>query len=121
MCCDYLVLYLWNFSVRMWRAALLLLVASLSVTLARPQFKPLSGEMVNYINKFNTTWKVSLLFCLSFYFYLSCVFGMKQFLLAKSLNHPLRLQAGHNFHNVDYSYIQRLCGTKLNGPKLPIM
>lgn len=31
------------------------------------------------------------------------------------------LQAGHNFHNVDYSYIQKLCGTMLKGPKLPVM
>ena len=31
------------------------------------------------------------------------------------------LQAGHNFHNVDYSYVQRLCGTMLKGPKLPVM
>ena len=43
----------------MWRAAFLLLAASLSVSLARPRLKPLSSEMVNYINKFNTTWKVS--------------------------------------------------------------
>lgn len=28
-------------------------------------------------------------------------------------------QAGHNFHNVDLSYVKRLCGTKLGGPKLP--
>lgn len=31
------------------------------------------------------------------------------------------LQAGHNFHNVDFSYVQRLCGTMLKGPKLPVM
>lgn len=30
------------------------------------------------------------------------------------------LQAGHNFHNVDYSYIKNLCGTMLKGPKLPV-
>ncbi|KAM9366463.1 cathepsin B isoform 1-T3 [Symphorus nematophorus] len=70
----------------MWRAALLLLAASLSVSLARPHLKPLSSEMVNYINKANTTWK-----------------------------------AGHNFPNVDFSYVQRLCGTMLKGPKLPVM
>lgn len=45
----------------MWRAAVLLLAASLSVSLARPHLHPLSNEMVNYINKVNTTWKVSLL------------------------------------------------------------
>uniref|UniRef100_A0A3Q2LB56 Cathepsin B n=1 Tax=Equus caballus TaxID=9796 RepID=A0A3Q2LB56_HORSE len=28
-------------------------------------------------------------------------------------------QAGHNFHNVDLSYVKRLCGTFLGGPKLP--
>lgn len=70
----------------MWRFAFLLLAAGLAVSLARPRLKPLSSEMVNYINKLNTTWK-----------------------------------AGHNFHNVDYSYVQKLCGTMLKGPKLPIM
>ncbi|TKS69943.1 Cathepsin B [Collichthys lucidus] len=70
----------------MWRAAFLLFAASLSVSLARPHLKPLSSEMVNFINKFNTTWK-----------------------------------AGHNFPNVDYSYVRKLCGTMLKGPKLPIM
>uniref|UniRef100_A0A7N6B4Q2 Cathepsin B n=1 Tax=Anabas testudineus TaxID=64144 RepID=A0A7N6B4Q2_ANATE len=68
----------------MWRAALLLLAASLSVSLARPHLHALSSEMVNYINKINTTWT-----------------------------------AGHNFHDVDYSYVQKLCGTMLKGPKLP--
>nr|ACQ58942.1 Cathepsin B precursor [Anoplopoma fimbria] len=58
----------------MWHSAFLLLAASLSVSLARPHLKPLSSEMVNYINKVNTTWK-----------------------------------AGHNFHNVDYSYVKKLC------------
>uniref|UniRef100_A0AAY5KNH4 Cathepsin B n=1 Tax=Esox lucius TaxID=8010 RepID=A0AAY5KNH4_ESOLU len=53
---------------------------------ARPRHPPLSHEMVNYINKANTTWK-----------------------------------AGHNFQNADYSYVKRLCGTLLDGPKLPIM
>lgn len=43
----------------MWHSAFLLLAASLSVSLARPRFTPLSSEMVNYINKVNTTWKVS--------------------------------------------------------------
>lgn len=28
-------------------------------------------------------------------------------------------QAGHNFHNVDLSYVKKLCGTMLGGPKLP--
>lgn len=43
----------------MWNTAFLLLAASLSVSLARPRLQPLSSEMVNYINKVNTTWKVS--------------------------------------------------------------
>lgn len=51
----------------MWRAAFLLLAASLSVSLARPRLKPLSSEMVNYINKFNTTWKVSFFVVVFFY------------------------------------------------------
>lgn len=28
-------------------------------------------------------------------------------------------QAGHNFHNADMSYVKKLCGTFLGGPKLP--
>ncbi|MEQ2210829.1 hypothetical protein XENOCAPTIV_020153 [Xenoophorus captivus] len=36
---------------------LLVLAASLSVSLARPHIHPLSSDMVNYINKLNTTWK----------------------------------------------------------------
>nr|AKZ42344.1 cathepsin B preproprotein [Castor fiber] len=51
---------------------------------SRLSFHPLSDELVNYINKQNTTW-----------------------------------QAGHNFYNVDVSYLKRLCGTFLGGPKLP--
>lgn len=47
---------------KMWHAAFLLLAVSLSVSLARPRLQPLSSEMVNYINKFNTTWKVSFCF-----------------------------------------------------------
>uniref|UniRef100_A0A8C5GUF7 Cathepsin B n=1 Tax=Gouania willdenowi TaxID=441366 RepID=A0A8C5GUF7_GOUWI len=64
----------------------LFLAAFLSLSHAMPRLRPMSDDMVNYINKINTTWK-----------------------------------AGHNFHNVDYSYVQRLCGTVLKGPKLPIM
>uniref|UniRef100_A0A8D2ZVY7 Cathepsin B n=1 Tax=Scophthalmus maximus TaxID=52904 RepID=A0A8D2ZVY7_SCOMX len=73
-------------SGKMWRAAFVLLAAGLSLSLARPHLPPLSSELVNYINKINTTWK-----------------------------------AGHNFHNVDYGYVRRLCGTMLKGPKLPLM
>lgn len=47
-----------DFPVKMWRAVFLLLAASLSSSLARPHLKPLSSEMVNYINKLNTTWTV---------------------------------------------------------------
>ncbi|XP_048457002.1 cathepsin B-like [Rhincodon typus] len=50
-----------------------------------PDLEPLSQNMVNFINKLNTTW-----------------------------------QAGHNFQNVPWSYVKRLCGTFLNGPKLPL-
>lgn len=70
----------------MWRAALLVMATVLSVGRARPQFKPLSSDMVDYINQFNTTWK-----------------------------------AGQNFRNVDHSYVKKLCGTLLNGPRLPTM
>lgn len=28
-------------------------------------------------------------------------------------------QAGRNFYNVDISYLKKLCGTILGGPKLP--
>ncbi|KAM9766198.1 cathepsin B [Menidia menidia] len=41
----------------MWHAAVLLLAACSSVSLARPHLHPLTSEMVNYINKINTTWK----------------------------------------------------------------
>uniref|UniRef100_A0A8C0TFN6 Cathepsin B n=1 Tax=Canis lupus familiaris TaxID=9615 RepID=A0A8C0TFN6_CANLF len=51
---------------------------------SRLPFRALSDELVDYVNKRNTTWK-----------------------------------AGHNFHNVDPSYLRRLCGTFLGGPKLP--
>lgn len=70
----------------MWCALFLVLGSGLSISWARPHLPPLSHEMVNFINKANTTWK-----------------------------------AGPNFHNVDYSYVKRLCGTLLKGPKLPTM
>uniref|UniRef100_A0A3Q2PZJ3 Cathepsin B n=1 Tax=Fundulus heteroclitus TaxID=8078 RepID=A0A3Q2PZJ3_FUNHE len=41
----------------MWCQTLLVLAASLSVSLARPHIHPLSSDMINYINKLNTTWK----------------------------------------------------------------
>lgn len=50
----------------------------------QPVFPPLSDELVNFVNKQNTTWK-----------------------------------AGHNFYNVDLSYVKKLCGAILGGPKLP--
>lgn len=46
----------------MWHAALFLLAAGFSVSLARPRLQPLSSDMINYINKVNTTWKVSFFF-----------------------------------------------------------
>lgn len=57
-----------------------------SLTCARPNPSLRSSELVNLINKANTTWT-----------------------------------AGHNFQNVDISYVKGLCGTILNGPKLPEM
>lgn len=90
-------------------ATLLALAASLTVSLARPNIHPLSSEMVNYINKLNTTWKVSLIL----------------FFLQNPVNvlliHISTLQAGHNFRDVDFGYVKNLCGTLLKGPKLPIM
>lgn len=53
-------------SGKMWLTVCLLLAASLSLSLARPHLHPLSNEMVNHINKLNTTWKVSFFFSLSF-------------------------------------------------------
>ncbi|XP_042246759.1 cathepsin B-like [Thunnus maccoyii] len=64
--------------------ALLCVIVTVSVTRARPHLPPLSSEMVNFINKANTTWT-----------------------------------AGQNFPNVDVRYVKGLCGTILNGPKLP--
>ena len=42
----------------MWQAALLVMATVLSLGRARPQLKPLSSDMVDYINQVNTTWKV---------------------------------------------------------------
>lgn len=69
----------------MWRLwASLCCLLALGDARSRPSFHPLSDELVNYVNKRNTTW-----------------------------------QAGHNFYNVDVSYLKRLCGTFLGGPKPP--
>lgn len=62
----------------------LCVLGTVSVTWARPHLPLLSSEMVDHINKANTTWT-----------------------------------AGHNFYNVDISYVMGLCGTLLNGPRLP--
>ncbi|XP_053314628.1 cathepsin B [Spea bombifrons] len=68
----------------MWTpVALLCFLATLASTRNVPHFAPLSHEMVNFINKINTTWT-----------------------------------AGHNFINGDVSYVKKLCGTFLGGPKL---
>uniref|UniRef100_A0A7M4E284 Cathepsin B n=1 Tax=Crocodylus porosus TaxID=8502 RepID=A0A7M4E284_CROPO len=69
----------------MWQSVpvlcvLLALVGARSV----PYFAPLSHDVVNYINKLNTTW-----------------------------------QAGYNFRYADMSYVKKLCGTFLHGPRLP--
>ncbi|KAJ3606993.1 hypothetical protein NHX12_026508 [Muraenolepis orangiensis] len=61
-----------------------LLLSALSVTWAKPRPPLLSPQMIDVINKSNTTWK-----------------------------------AGQNFQNVDMSYVKGLCGTLLNGPRLP--
>lgn len=50
-----------------------------------PDLEPMSENLVNFINKLNTTW-----------------------------------QAGQNFRNVPFSFVKRLCGTFLNGPRLPL-
>uniref|UniRef100_G3SZW4 Cathepsin B n=1 Tax=Loxodonta africana TaxID=9785 RepID=G3SZW4_LOXAF len=69
----------------MWQLlATLCCLVVLTSAQSRLYFKPLSDELVNHVNKLNTTW-----------------------------------QAGHNFYDVDMSYVKRLCGTLLNGPKLP--
>lgn len=46
------------FFYSMWRLVSLCFLATLASSLARPRLPPLSHEMVNYINKANTTWKV---------------------------------------------------------------
>ncbi|XP_037001330.1 cathepsin B isoform X1 [Artibeus jamaicensis] len=69
----------------MWQLlATLGCLAVLTSARSRLEFQSLSDELVNYVNKRNTTWK-----------------------------------AGHNFYNVHPSYVKKLCGTKLGGPKLP--
>ncbi|KAF6093183.1 cathepsin B [Phyllostomus discolor] len=69
----------------MWQLlATLSCLAVLTSARSRLEFQSLTDELVNYVNKQNTTWK-----------------------------------AGHNFYNVHPSYVKKLCGTKLGGPKLP--
>ncbi|CAN9507462.1 unnamed protein product [Ophioblennius macclurei] len=63
---------------------LLCVVATAHVTWARRPPAPLSSEMINFVNKANTTWK-----------------------------------AGHNFEAVDIHYVRSLCGTMMQGPRLP--
>ncbi|KAL6087858.1 hypothetical protein STEG23_032853 [Scotinomys teguina] len=67
-----------------WSLVTLSCLLALASAHSKPSFHPLSDDLINYINKQNTTWK-----------------------------------AGRNFHNVDVSYLKRLCGTILGGPKLP--
>ncbi|XP_068963362.1 cathepsin B, partial [Petaurus breviceps papuanus] len=68
----------------MWQfLATLCSLVVLTSAWSRLSFPPLSDEMVNYVNKLNTTW-----------------------------------QAGHNFRDVDMSYIKKLCGTFMGGAKL---
>uniref|UniRef100_A0A8D2PGR2 Cathepsin B n=1 Tax=Zosterops lateralis melanops TaxID=1220523 RepID=A0A8D2PGR2_ZOSLA len=69
----------------MWPSlSLLCVLVAFANARSVPYFPPLSDDLVNHINKLNTTWK-----------------------------------AGHNFHNADMSYVKKLCGTFLGGPKLP--
>lgn len=67
-----------------WSLILLSCLLALTSAHDKPSFHPLSDDLINYINKQNTTW-----------------------------------QAGRNFYNVDISYLKKLCGTVLGGPKLP--
>ncbi|OBS82870.1 hypothetical protein A6R68_23128 [Neotoma lepida] len=67
-----------------WSLIPLSCLLALASAHSKPSFHPLSDDLINYINKQNTTWK-----------------------------------AGRNFYNVDVSYLKRLCGTILGGPKLP--
>ncbi|TNN82691.1 Cathepsin B [Liparis tanakae] len=60
--------------------ALLCVLVTVSVSRAHPQLT----DLVELINKANSTWT-----------------------------------AGQNFYNIDISYVKGLCGTILNGPKLP--
>ncbi|XP_026197286.1 cathepsin B-like [Anabas testudineus] len=66
------------------RLTLLCVAVTVSVTWAHPRPHLHYAEIINVINKANTTWT-----------------------------------AGQNFPNVDVSYVKALCGTILNGPKLP--
>lgn len=67
-----------------WSLILLSCLLALTSAHDKPSFHPLSDDLINYINKQNTTW-----------------------------------QAGRNFYNVDVSYLKKLCGTVMGGPKLP--
>lgn len=88
--------------------SLALLSAFLALSVASPLLPLLSSEMINFINKVNTTWTVS---------------RSKQPTVAirspSDVNSAISTQAGQNFHHADSSYVKGLCGTFLKGPKLP--
>uniref|UniRef100_A0A8C2SPQ5 Cathepsin B n=2 Tax=Coturnix japonica TaxID=93934 RepID=A0A8C2SPQ5_COTJA len=72
-------------AAKMWPSvSILCVLVAFANARSIPYYPPLSSDLVNHINKLNTTWK-----------------------------------AGHNFHNTDMSYVKKLCGTFLGGPKLP--
>lgn len=109
--------------------ALISVLVTVSVTWARPHHPHASSEMINLINKANTTWTVSTLgySCIAAN-YLCSIWSPEETLLSQTvvvnvvisvISHLLLLQAGENFHNIDISYVKGLCGTILNGPKLP--
>lgn len=91
---------------------LLCITVAASGSLATPLLNPLSSEVINIVNKANTTWRVR---CFTVF-----IHSLKQLCVQKALIELLFApQAGPNFQNVDMSYVKGLCGTILKGPRLP--
>ncbi|XP_077449571.1 cathepsin B [Stigmatopora argus] len=59
----------------MWCARFILLAAGLSLSSAKPNIHPLSSEMVDFINKINTTWKAAHNFQKDDYSYVKSLCG----------------------------------------------
>lgn len=90
--------------------ALLCALVTLSVARSRPHLPAAAfPQMVELINEADTTWMVSRHRLTPAVIPLISHFNLRS----------SSLQAGLNLRHLNISYVKRLCGTKLNGPKLP--